>query len=29
MQDWKFYNVKVEEGCVEEGREKEVSKIRE
>lgn len=28
MQDWKFYNVKVEGGCVEEGREREVSEIR-
>lgn len=28
MQDWKFYNVKVEGGCVEEGREGEVSEIR-
>lgn len=28
MQDWKFYTVKVEGGCVEEGREREVSEIR-
>lgn len=28
MQDGKFYNVKVEGGCVEEGREREVSEIR-